>query len=70
MGMGQMTREEFLDDYFTNSSLNRKVILTNHVVLLCNCGKRTCHGWALVSDHVVESFSRRWLKKEEQDDNN
>lgn len=48
-----MTEEEFIKMYCKNSEISQDELLKDHVVLPCNCGDKSCKGWAVVANNTL-----------------
>lgn len=48
-----MTKEEFKENYCTQSSIPLADFDKDMVVLPCHCGDELCNGWAAVSNNAL-----------------
>lgn len=65
--MSNMTREEFLDNYFLGRlDSYRELKLKSYIALLCNCGIPSCPGWSMIMDDNVASHLQNWGEREER----
>ena len=46
-----MTKEEFIDHYCGKSKILWDELKDDLVALPCDCGDRTCKGWAMVTNN-------------------
>jgi hypothetical protein len=62
-----MTKEEFIKSYCERSGITERELMNTQSATPCDCGHKTCEGWAMVSKAppkiaTLDDHRKEWEK--------
>lgn len=59
--VNKVTKEKFIKDYREKSNISICELNKTNVILACDCGDKSCKGWAVVSNNPLSIKSHNEL---------